>query len=102
MLRLFCWVVLIVFLIAAQAVFACEVPPMALRQHIAQYPVVYVGECEVEALKYPTMACAVYYDQERDLRYVILALDGKNVTHIVVVDKEGTGYVLWVRSDLAT
>lgn len=99
MLRLFCWALFIVLLIAAQAVFAREVPPMALRQYVAQFPVVYVGECQVEKLKYLSLPCKIYYDEARDLRYVTLAVNGKNVSHIIAVDKEGDAWVLWVSPD---
>ena len=99
MLRLFCWALFIVLLLAAQAVFARDMPPMQLRQYIAQFPVVYVGECQIQKLTLPEMPCAVYFDQERDLRYVVLSADPPYVTHIYAVDKEGVPYTIWIRSD---
>jgi len=45
------------------------------------------------------MPCAVYFDQERDLRYVVLSADPPYVTHIYAVDKEGVPYTIWIRSD---
>ena len=99
MLRLFCWCLFIVLLLAAQAVFARDMPPMQLRQYIAQFPVVFVGECQIEKLTLPEMPCAVYFDEERDLRYVVLSADKPYVTHIYVLDKEGAPYVIWIRSD---
>lgn len=99
MLRLFCWSVFLVLLMAFTTVFARELPPQKWRTYISQFPIMFVGECQVEKLSLPMMPCAVYYDEANDVRYVVLSADKPYVTHIYVLDKEGVPYVIWIRSD---
>lgn len=86
---------LVLVLLCAATVFAAEIPPMPLRKHISQFPVVFVGECEVDKLPMPMMACAVYYDEANDMKYVVLARNGRNITYVIAVDTNGDPVVLW-------
>ena len=93
MLRLLCFAIFTVLLLAATAVFAQ--PPQVLFDQINEAELVHSKKCNVKSLDLYDVECMVYWNEQTETVWVVLFDDELEITHVIANGPDRIERVLW-------